>query len=89
MIHWKYSLNFVVNTMAAVWCFILIRYLNYTENNCNLDKNKENFRKTSIIITWIVFGILVMGALLSLLEFLGIIPEMYKLVRALLSMGVY
>lgn len=81
MIHWKYSINFVVNTMAALWCFILIKYIDYTKDNCNLDKKNENFRKTAIVVTWIIFAMLVIGALISLLEFFGVIPELYKVVR--------
>lgn len=77
--YWKHSANFIVYGLVALWCFIMIKYLEYTKDHCTLNKNNEKFRKTSYIITWIIFVLSCLGGLMALLEMVGVLHAEYRL----------
>jgi hypothetical protein len=77
--YWVHSINFIIYAVAAFWNFILIKYLDYTDNKCNISSKDKKYKKTIYIVLCIIFVILCIGGIISLLEMIGIIKKNYKL----------
>lgn len=66
--------------MVAAWNFILIAICNTTDKKkCELNESNENFRKSAIVISWIVFAVSCLGTFMALLEMIGVLHATYKL----------
>jgi len=73
-------INFSVFALIVIWNFIMVKYLEYTGKNCTLDDKNEKYRKTYIVITWILFSLACIGAVMALLEVVGVLHGEYKLI---------
>lgn len=79
MSQWKHLINLIIYSLVSAWNFILIKYLEFTGKNCTLNTENENFRKTAIVISWIIFSITCVGAFVSILELVGILHTDWKI----------
>jgi hypothetical protein len=74
MAHWKHSINLFIYAIMATWTFLIVKYLRLTGTQaCSLTSSQQHMRTSTLIITWVMFGFACFGALMSMLEIVGVI----------------
>lgn len=79
MIYWKHSFNFLIFCALGFWLYTVTKYFNMFKNRAKLTVNEKSNLSTVTTVTWVLVVFAILGAIISLLEMLGVVHKNFNI----------